>query len=808
MQGRRKNKGLLIYGNEMTDNRLSPDSATDTTDAAQYNAGKQVALAALWFILGLIMPHAVVYGGMAPFGISFAAAVPGAGALGAYVAVMIGYFLPGGAALPIKYIASLIAVMGIKWSFSGTKFIRSHPAFVPLTAFLAVEFTGFALIVINGFDLFSAILVLGEGFLCAGTAYFFSVAIELITERAGKKTSGALMIQEQAGAIMTGAIILMAASSISIQSITPGRIIAGIIVLLMAKCGREVGGSVAGIIIGTALALASPDRLYLTAAFALGGLTAGVFARFGKLASSGAFIVCGLIVFVNTGDSELIISGIYEILAASIIFAVLPSSIDRAINRFFLHAQDIPAVEGLRRSVVMRLDHTAGAMAEVADTVDTVSKKLSGLSAPDLGSVYRSVSENICAVCGLRLYCWERAFDDTMSAFNSLTPILRQHGAVRAESLASRLPRQCSRLDDVTAKINAEYAAFTVRESAFRRLGELRGIVTDQFTGMSELLTELSDGFSGTERVDTDTALRVINACEEFGLIIRDAVCLIGRGGYMTVEILAIDEGVRIPKEKWIAAMSDACGRELSPPTVSRYGSSGDANTGILNSNSVKITLTEKPEFSITIGSSQLRCAGERLCGDSYDSFADGMGRWYAILSDGMGSGGRAAVDGAMTTALATRMIRAGMGYDSVLRMVNSAMMVKSSDESLATLDIVEIDLYNGHLRCLKAGAAPSLICSRGRVSRIDKTSLPIGILRDIHGEITEDVLVSGDILVMFSDGAITTGIEWIEDILCSLPSDASMQHIAEELAISANKAQKSRSDDITVLAIKLQKAE
>ena len=109
----------------------------------------------------------------------------------------------------------------------------------------------------------------------------------------------------------------------------------------------------------------------------------------------------------------------------------------------------------------------------------------------------------------------------------------------------------------------------------------------------------------------------------------------------------------------------------------------------------VRIIITEKPLLNVNHPARSF-CAGQRLRGDSFEIFTDGVGKWYAVLSDGMGSGGRAAVDSAMALGLTSRLIRAGFGPDSVVRMVNSALMVKSGDESLSTLDMMELDLFNG----------------------------------------------------------------------------------------------------------------
>ena len=755
-------------------------------------ASRQLALVILWLLLGLVMPRAGVYGGLHPFGVSFAAAVPGAGALAAYIGGVVGYLLPGGTAAPIRYIAALVAVAGIKWSLSGIPSVSRHPLFAPAVSLLSVSATGMALSAAGGLRVYDVLLAVSEGLLAAGSAYFFATAVALL-EQTGERRL--LTAQEQASLVTAGAVVLMAAAGFTFSGISPGRMAAVVLILLLARSGKEQGGSIAGIVLGLAMAMSAADHMVLAVAYAFGGLMAGIFARFGRFASAGAFVVANLIAALGSGSSETMVVSVYEVAGASIIFVALPAAVDRRVNRFFGSARDIPAVEGLRRSVVLRLDYASRAMNEVAQTVDAVSHKLAGLSAPDLGTVYRSVSDDVCRVCGLRMHCWESHFHDTMAALNDLTPVLREKGKAERSDVSPVLSKHCGRLDDVLQKINAGYIEYAVREGAWRRLSEIRAVVTDQFSGMSDLLGELAEDFSQAERVDTEAGARVIAVCEEYGLSVQDAVCLIGRGGRMAVEILASDAGVRMNQKRWLAAMSDACGRELDRPVVTRLG------------DAVKIALAERPQFRVTLGSAQLHCTGERLCGDAFETFTDGAGKWYAVLSDGMGSGGRAAVDGAMASGLTSRLIQAGFGPESVLRMVNSALMVKSGDESLSTLDMVELDLFDGRMESRKAGAAPSLLCSMGRVSRIERSSLPVGILRDIAAERSEDTLVDGDLLVMLSDGAMAGGLEWIEEKLRAFdPKAGEVKRLAEEIATEARRRQEGREDDVTVLVAQLHK--
>ena len=112
-------------------------------------------------------------------------------------------------------------------------------------------------------------------------------------------------------------------------------------------------------------------------------------------------------------------------------------------------------------------------------------------------------------------------------------------------------------------------------------------------------------------------------------------------------------------------------------------------------------------------GFAQHAANGASLCGDCAEAFTDGSGRYISVLSDGMGTGGRAAVDGTMTAGMAQSLLKAGIGFESTLKMINSAMLAKGGEESLATLDVACIDLVTGHVTQRKAGAAGTVLRRR-----------------------------------------------------------------------------------------------
>lgn len=134
-------------------------------------------------------------------------------------------------------------------------------------------------------------------------------------------------------------------------------------------------------------------------------------------------------------------------------------------------------------------------------------------------------------------------------------------------------------------------------------------------------------------------------------------------------------------------------------------------------------------------------------------------------------------------------------------------MLFKSSDESLATVDIASIDLFTGETDIYKAGAAPTIVRRSGRCGRAESTSLPVGILHDVAFDRAGIRLKSGDVLLMLSDGASFDGTEWIRaELECY--KDGSARDLAEKIAESARRRRTDgHEDDITVIAAILEKA-
>ena len=148
-----------------------------------------------------------------------------------------------------------------------------------------------------------------------------------------------------------------------------------------------------------------------------------------------------------------------------------------------------------------------------------------------------------------------------------------------------------------------------------------------------------------------------------------------------------------------------------------------------------------------------------------------------------------------------SRLIVSGFSFPCALRLVNSAMLVKSREESLATLDVLKVNLYTGQAIIYKAGATVSLLLRQGKISEIKKSAMPIGILRQAEFGIVHGGLRNGDMIIMMSDGATDNNIEEIKSYI---KENGFSYDLPEKICAIARSRAINHCDDITVAVVKI----
>ena len=183
-------------------------------------------------------------------------------------------------------------------------------------------------------------------------------------------------------------------------------------------------------------------------------------------------------------------------------------------------------------------------------------------------------------------------------------------------------------------------------------------------------------------------------------------------------------------------------------------------------------------------------------------------GNFHAILSDGMGSGSAAAIEGTLVSELTKQFLKFGINFASSLKLVNSVMLLNTKSESMSALDLFSVNLFTGEAKLTKAGAPATFIIRNGEVKKVNFSSLPIGILNDVSYESENLKLTTDDIVIMLSDGVTDIGRQWTEDLIKGI----NLENLTEISKYIVSKAAEKRSDvkddDITAIVLRLSRSE
>lgn len=225
-----------------------------------------------------------------------------------------------------------------------------------------------------------------------------------------------------------------------------------------------------------------------------------------------------------------------------------------------------------------------------------------------------------------------------------------------------------------------------------------------------------------------------------------------------------------------------------------------------------------RPNFSsniietVKIGISKYAKDGV-VCGDSCAGTKLDDANYLFLLSDGMGSGKKAAGESMLTVNTLYQLLKAGFEPDVALSALNAILVMKSEEEIFSTVDVATLNVKSGVINFYKAGSADAYIKRSGIVETIKRGSLPMGIVEKAKAENVIRRLRPSDMVVLVSDGIAEAGSGdvgsgtdaeengWIEKTLMELKS-SDPQTVADLLLGKAlERYGDGEKDDMSILA-------
>lgn len=215
----------------------------------------------------------------------------------------------------------------------------------------------------------------------------------------------------------------------------------------------------------------------------------------------------------------------------------------------------------------------------------------------------------------------------------------------------------------------------------------------------------------------------------------------------------------------------------------------------------------EDSKYMVLTGYARSVKEGEKVSGDTYAFFETDDKKFYAVLSDGMGSGEKAKEDSEIVVEMAERFLEGGFSASFTAKMINDALLTGKEGKNMSTLDVCSIDLYTGEMEFLKVGAAYGLLKRDGYVEKVSSLGLPLGVFYNLEMNQYRKQLLDGDYVFLFSDGVLEhfqgeEGEEFLKEIVAQIPYRRPSEMAGHIMKHAISAAGGRLRDDMTVLVM------
>lgn len=732
-------------------------------------------------MLGLCFATGRILGVTSAFGVALAAACPRKYSLQSALGAVVGYLLlPAAAGVPQAGAVAVIAAL--RFVTTGTRLDGKAITSGPVLALAAMTLTGVAAFK-GPVQLYDGVIFLAQAALAPAAAFFVERALGQEGSTTPSDTVEKISIAITVGIVLTGLIPLGA------MGISLGRVAGLFSILIGAYCAGAGAGAAAGAVLGLVTGFVTGDFTTGLAAYSLIGLISGTFAGAGRGGCAASMVATGgflLLTGIFTGVAPAV-----EIAAASIGFMLLPPQLLRVTTKL-LTGREVSSA-ALKTIMDLRLGDTVTALREICTTTRQVSEKLDHMAGGGVEDIYSEVGDKLCRKCGKKMTCWGPAYSSTADAISAGLDAVRGQGTLACSDLPVEFLARCEQPVAFARTVESSYTQQVVRAGLRHKVSTMRWAVTDQFEGLAMYLQGVREELDSVTAADGALSAKVEELFTNNKLEPAKALCHKNSDGRLIVTAL-------LPAYKAGRAESATITGELSTLLKKDIELAGKKEWG----DGVYITYRERAIYVPEFGGYQISCGGHSLCGDTYRQFSTLGATAHMVLSDGMGSGGSAAVDSAMAANLTERLVTSGADYHSALRLVNSALLIKSGEETLATIDAASLNLYSGKVDFYKAGAAPTIIRHNGRAACVESTSIPAGILTGVDFEHSSVKLRDGDLVLMMSDGVCTSDADWVvAEVLTYTGED--LNEFCKKIAEAARlRRTDGREDDITVICMRM----
>ncbi len=635
--------------------------------------------------------------------------------------------------------------------------------------------------------------------------YILSYAIPALTNNSNRKV---LSNEEVICIAIVSAVAVLGLSNIEVMDFSLKNIIGILLTLFFAFNGGAAIGAAVGVTIGIITSMTITGAPLLIGIYSFSGLLAGIFKDIGKTASAlGMILGNSILTFYINGSTETLIQ-FEEIIIAFVIFILTPKTLSEYMAKIInskINTIEMDKLysERIKKITIRQLREYSRAFSELAATYSKISEKEKIIENREVTNLINDIANSICSNCSMKRSCWDNYFYSTYNSMMDAITILEAEGQLDTSNLPDYLKKKCLKEEKLLDKINSIYEIYKVGYEWNKKLFEMRQLVSEQFNGISQIIDDLSTDITTKLEFKKDVEDTLYVAFDKEKIFIDSITVLEDERGKFQIDI-----------EKKKCYNRKSCDNRITPLVSKVIGKEVVRKKDeCCNDGNCIIQLIEAQQYKVNTGISKVSKNNDIISGDNYSVLNLKDNKYMVAISDGMGSGERAAKESMATITLLEQLMEAGFSKDIIINTINSVLMSKSLDEAFSTIDLSIIDLCTGKAEFIKNGAVASFIKRKnGDLEVIESSSLPAGILSEIFLDSKIVKLKDGDFVITMTDGILDADknfidkTNWIVDVL-SKSNKRNPQSIADEILNTAiEKKGNNIDDDMTILVTKIWK--
>ena len=572
----------------------------------------------------------------------------------------------------------------------------------------------------------------------------------------------AFTIEELIGASLILAIGLGAFGDLNLFGFGIKNVLSILIVMILGWKNGILVGTTAGVTIGVTLGVITGSEPIMIAAYAISGMMAGILNRFGKIGVVVGFALGNVILaYVSNGYTVELIH-FKEILVASIGLLFIPNKLQIELEEFIGKTKLLPVTpeRALNRSkeVAENLNTMSEAIQEIATTYHVkeeptydsnkqifLTELLNNLEPYKENMLYEDMANTEGKIVDeIFQYLLDKQEIDRKALLEIFAKCNSYIVGFEDKEISKYLEENIAQM---LRMINVSYKVSKIDFIWQKRVEENQKNLGKQLDGVSKAIQKMAKGIEKEVEKENQykkEKAKIIELLKQKAIVIQDIV--IKKEGRYYLEVYT-EEILETAKIEIIEAIVTQVLKEKI--VLNEETSIGK-----------KINLLSADKYVMAIGTGETTKSKSELSGDSMLNIRLKDGKYLVAISDGMGTGTEARKSSTKALKMLENLLLSGFDKNISLDLINTTL-INQNPEIFATLDIAIIDLYLGNIEFIKSGACPTYIKNKKKVQIIKSNSLPTGMIEGNNIQTFDKDIISGDIMIMCTDGILDANIEY-----------------------------------------------